>query len=157
LPLWLGLANLAELRRALRAENLYDTSRIGQQSGDSVESKSNGSATAAAGSQVLSVRTTDGSYNDLENGHMGAAGTRFGRNIPIDRIATSDPVGLITPNPRLISEQLLARKVFLPATSLNILAAAWLQFMTRDWFSHGVNETTEPYEIPLQASDPWHQ
>ncbi len=28
LPTWLGLANLSELRKTLRAENLHDTSRI---------------------------------------------------------------------------------------------------------------------------------
>jgi hypothetical protein len=28
----------------------------------------------------------DGTYNDLTSKSMGAAGTRFGRNIPLDKI-----------------------------------------------------------------------
>ena len=33
----------------------------------------------------------------------------------------------------------------MPATTLNLLAAAWLQFEVHDWFSHGKNETEDPW------------
>jgi hypothetical protein len=153
LPTWLGLANLSELRKTLRAENLYDTSRIDTDGGHEhapIPLKE-------AGSEVLCGRTADGSYNDLENPRMGMAGTRFGRNIPLDAIQAAVGPALVTPNPRTISESLLARRTFVPATSLNVLAAAWIQFMTRDWFSHGDNAAKDPYEITLDASDPWQE
>ena len=44
---------------------------------------------------------------------------------------------------------------FQPATSLNLLVAAWLQFMVHDWLSHGSNEKDHPFELPLEADDPW--
>jgi hypothetical protein len=30
----------------------------------------------------------------------------------------------------------MARKTFIPATTLNLIAAAWIQFQTHDWFFH---------------------
>lgn len=44
----------------------------------------------------------------------------------------------MTPNPRMISERFRARKEgkFIPATTLNLLAAAWIQFQTHDCFFH---------------------
>ena len=46
----------------------------------------------------------------------------------------------MSPNPRTVSRELLARKDFIPATTLNLLAAAWLQFEVHDWMSHGEND-----------------
>jgi hypothetical protein len=151
LPLLLGLANLRELRQTLRTENLHDTNGI--DAGGSHEAAV--VQPPAAGSEVLRARTPDGSYNDLEGPRMGMAGTRFGRNVALDVIKTPTPTELMTPNPRLVSEALLARNAFVPAKSLNVLAAAWIQFMTRDWFSHGENEPEAPYQVPLEAADRW--
>jgi hypothetical protein len=150
LPQWLGLANLAELRKTLRAENLYDTSKIDNNGGHAHGTVE----TATSGSEVLRARTADGSFNDLENPRMGMAGTRFGRNIPLDAVQPANGT-LLSPSPRIVSEALLARRTFIPATSLNVLAAAWIQFMTRDWFSHGDNDKRDPHEIPLQTGDRW--
>jgi hypothetical protein len=151
LPLWLGLANLSELRQTLRAENLHDTSGI-----DAGGSHAHTAVRPApASSEVLRARTPDGSYNDLESPRMGMAGTRFGRNVPLSVVKTPSPAELMMPNPRTVSEVLLARRTFVPATSLNVLAAAWIQFMTRDWFSHGENDPHDPYEVPLEAGDRW--
>src|SRR5262249_1541512 len=97
------------------------------------------------------------SYNDLESPRMGMAGVRFGRNVELREIHAPTSAELITPNPRTISEALLSRRTFVPATSLNVLAAAWIQFMTRDWFSHGDNDTKNPYNVPLQPADKWHE
>jgi hypothetical protein len=52
---------------------------------------------------------------------------------------------------------LMTRHEFLPATTLNLLAAAWLQFMIRDWFSHGKSETENPWKVELAGDDPWTQ
>jgi hypothetical protein len=63
---------------------------------------------------------------------MGAVGAAFGRNLsPILRPELFD-----TPSPIEVSRQLLKRENFIPARSLNILAAAWIQFQVHDWVNH---------------------
>jgi hypothetical protein len=153
LPTWLGLANLVELREQLRAANLHDTQRIDQSAGHTHQQAPLEPAT----SDVLRARSADGSYNDLESPRMGMAQTRFGRNVPLSEVRTPSLRELTAPSPRTVSEALLARREFVPATSLNVLAAAWIQFMTRDWFSHGENDPSDPYEIVLAREDTWHE
>ena len=58
---------------------------------------------------------------------------------------------LLEPNPRLVSRELLTRKEFKPATTLNLLAAAWIQFEVHDWFSHGKSETADPVAHPARG------
>jgi Animal haem peroxidase len=86
---------------------------------------------------------------------MGMAGTRFGRNIPLSEAIPDSGNALLDPSPRLISRELLARRRFIPATRLNLLAAAWIQFETHNWFSHGVPKRGNEFKIPLQADDDW--
>ena len=81
------------------------------------------------------------------------AGSRFGRNIPIEH-TFPDPNPL-EPSPREVSRVLLTRHELVPATSVNALVAAWLQWMIRDWFSHGRSPTDNPWRIPLADDDPW--
>src|SRR6266700_2647795 len=50
--------------------------------------------------------------------------------------AYPDESTVLTPNPRVVSLELLTRDTFQPVTILNMLAAAWVQFMIHDWFSH---------------------
>ena len=84
---------------------------------------------------------------------MGSLGSRFGRNVPLEHtVREKDP---LEPNPRLVSRELLTRKEFIPATTLNLLAGAWIQFEVHDWFSHGKNETENPWLVPLADDDPW--
>src|SRR3712207_6968660 len=40
------------------------------------------------------------------------------------------------PDPVRVADELLARKSFIPARSLNVLAAAWIQFQVHDWVQH---------------------
>ena len=82
-------------------------------------------------------------------------GARFGRNVPLESVFPDEPK-LLHPNPRVISQKLLARKEFIPAESLNLIAAAWIQFQTHDWFNHGEPQMPSPFEIPLPAGDPWN-
>jgi hypothetical protein len=42
----------------------------------------------------------------------------------------------------------------MPARSLNLLAAAWIQFQTHDWFSHGEVRRDKPFKLKLQPDDP---
>jgi hypothetical protein len=67
-------------------------------------------------------------------------------------VRETDP---LEPNPRLVSRELLTRKEFIPATTLNLLAGAWIQFEVHDWFSHGKNDDENPWLLPLDADDPW--
>jgi len=144
LPTPLGLVTLIGLRDVLRKRNLYDTS--GQPA-------VNLPPLAPPTPQVRTTRTLDGTYNDLDNPRMGMAGSRFGRNVPIEH--THPDPRILQPNPREVSRALLTRTELIPAKSVNALVAAWLQFMIRDWFSHGRSPTENPWEIPLTADDPW--
>src|SRR5262249_17233728 len=47
------------------------------------------------------------------------------------------------------------RDEFTPATTLNLLAGAWIQFEVHDWFSHGDNDPEHPWSVDLQKDDPW--
>ncbi|NEO01574.1 MAG: peroxidase, partial [Moorea sp. SIO3I7] len=102
----------------------------------------------------LKIRTADGSFNDPNDPKMGMAGTRFGRNVAL-KYAYPDEKNLLNPNPRTISRKLLTRDEFVPASTLNLTAAAWIQFQTHDWFSHTFNDSEEKIEIPLEQDDPW--
>ncbi len=74
---------------------------------------------------------------------MGALGSRFGRNVPLRWTYAEPTDSLLEPNPRLVSRRLLTREQFQPATTLNLLAGAWIQFEVHDWFSHGKGEAGE--------------
>ena len=146
LPVPLGLVVLVGLRDVLRKRNLYDTSD---------EPAVNLPPVAPATPQVRTARTPDGTYNDLDNPRMGMAGSRFGRNVPISSTYPDPPPDFLEPSPREVSRALLTRDQLIPATAANALVATWLQFMIRDWVSHGTSPTDQPWEIPLAGDDPW--
>jgi len=145
LPLWLGFLNLAVLRSVLRERNLHDTSLL--------PSNAPGPLPAVS-PDVLRWRTADGSFNDLRDPNMGRAGTRFGRNVPLG-YSYPDERTLLEPNPRRVSRVLLTRHEFTPARSLNLLAAAWVQFQAHDWFSHDDSDPNDPITIPIDSDDTW--
>ncbi|WP_217212957.1 peroxidase family protein [Streptomyces sp. AC550_RSS872] len=148
LPVPLGLGTLLGLRVKLRQENLHDTNRIPAVNVPEPAPRN--------GKAYLVNRTADGSYNDLDQPKMGMAGTRFGRNIPLEQIPPVSAADVLSsPNPRVVSRELLTRDEFIPAETVNSLVAAWLQFMVRDWFSHGTSPTDRPWTIPLRDDDPW--
>jgi len=142
LPLPLGIAVLLAARNTLRRWNLFSTEDLPK-------------AQAATPPRYLTARSPDGAYNDLRQPTMGSTGTRFGRNVPIRFTHPESPERLMTPNPRTVSLELLTRERFIPATTLNLLAAAWLQFQVHDWLSHGRNEPSNPWLVPLQPEDDW--
>ena len=107
------------------------------------------------GDDPRAARTADGSFNDLEKPWMGMAGARFGRNMPLGETFGEKPPALFDPSPRLVSAKLLARREFVPVPHLNLLAAAWIQFMVHDWLGHGPNEKTDPHDVPLPPGDDW--
>ena len=138
----LGLLTLIGVRDKLREDNLYDAYDAQPPPAPQHDP-----------SEYLNIRTIDGSYNDLGNPSMGMAGTRFGRNVPLNQ-GRAEQQSLLDPNPRTVSTELLLRDTFKPAGTLNILAAAWLQFETRDWFHHGTSKT-EFINVPRPEGDPW--
>ena len=146
-PLLIGLVILIGLRIILRQRNLYDTTGVKVSTADQP-------AATDKNASYLTARTADGTYNDLEHPSMGSVNTRFGRNVPL-KDGYPDEARILTPNPRTISRELLTRDAFQPVGILNMLAAAWVQFMIHDWFSHGKNQKENPWEIPLSDDDPW--
>jgi hypothetical protein len=144
----LGLIVLLGERFKLRQENLHDTSQFPTQKQPEPH---------ATSIEYLTQRMPDGTFNDLRDPRMGAINGRFGRNVPNEFTWPEPEPRIMEPNPRVISRELLTRDTFAPATSLNTLAAAWIQFMTRDWFSHGSGDITRAWQVPLPTGDDFPQ
>ncbi|MGW4649194.1 peroxidase family protein [Kitasatospora sp. NPDC004289] len=143
LPTPIGLLNLKVIRDELRRHNLHDTYGAGG------ERPRRPSATLAP------YRSYDGSGYDPYDEDMGRAGTRLDRNAPLELCHPGSERELMTPSPREVSRQLLARRSFVPARSLNLLAAAWIQFENHGWANHGDNAEAEPFTVPLADDDDW--
>ena len=127
LPVRLGLLNLEAFRYVLRAREPVRHASSGR------PRRARGRCRPPPpGEQVRVARTLDGTSNDLSAPGMGAVGSAFGRNLRPD----FRPDLFDEPNPVVVSQQLLHREQFLPARSLNLLAAAWIQFQVHDWVSH---------------------
>ncbi|KAL8787695.1 MAG: hypothetical protein Q9195_007651 [Heterodermia aff. obscurata] len=142
----IGALNLEALRVELRQYNLHDGYASGTAQG-------NPKLEPMTDKRFENARNSDGKYNSIEMPLMGCTGMRLGRNLP--RYLTPKPTEeeLWNPNPRMLSERFMARKSFIPATTLNLLAAAWIQFQTHDWFFH--ESSNENYDIPLVKGDNW--
>jgi hypothetical protein len=142
LPRLFAMGRLIDMRNELREKNLHDT-----------EEPPLDRATAPPDAGLLDQRTTDGTGNDVAFPRMGAVGCRFGRNFPLEHVFPDAP-NLLVPNPRVVSRELMTRDQFTPATTLNLLAGAWIQFMVHDWFVHK-RSPTEAIDIPAAAGDDW--
>jgi hypothetical protein len=142
LPKPLALLNLRAFRDELREYNLYDTRAP----------KANGGLPV---SELPKHRTYDGSYQDPEDPEMGMVGSRFGRNAPPDATGPEPMPQQMQPSPREVSLRLLVRDTFKPATTLNVLAACWIQMENHDWFGHGENSPDEFVDVPLPEGDDW--
>jgi hypothetical protein len=142
---FLDFTNIGILRYELRHKNLHDVY-------PSPSYQRTPGCPHLSHDQYLHTRHLDGLFNDLAAPKMGCAGMRFGRNVP--RAYTQAPTEqeLMTPNPKLISAELLQRDYFKPATTLNLLAAAWIQCLTHDWFQHA-NSKTDRYDVELPVGD----
>jgi hypothetical protein len=146
LPKVISLGVLIGLRDTLRRFNLHDTNQV---------PSTNLAPLPLPGAEHLTQRTLDGSYNDLDDPRMGSAGTRFGRNIPLSAIVQDSHDDKLRPSPREVSRALMTREKLIEATSVNALVAPWLQFMIRDWFSHGKSPQDNPWEVELAKDDDW--
>ncbi len=151
-PWAMGVLILAYIREQLNAHNLISTYPRGELVGF-----------LKAGLRpplgVTHFRTADGSWNNLTDPKEGAAGTRFLRNVDLS-VTCPDP-RLLTPNPRKISRELLARPIgrdgrpkMEPVEFLNLLAASWIQFMNHDWINHGDTDPHAFIRVELPTGDP---
>ena len=120
--------------------------------------------------ELIRHRNITGICNDIFNPLMGSAGQLFARNVTFDttfpdqgrtkftKNRHADRLGLMKPDPQVISRKLFTRQQADPAKCnngyglpgyskdancdykkapfFNVLAAFWIQFMTHDWFSH---------------------
>ncbi|MDT7042933.1 peroxidase family protein [Candidatus Nitronereus thalassa] len=120
--------------------------------------------------ELIRQRTLMGICNDIKNPLMGSTGMLFARNVEFDetfselsrteliRNRHGERIGLLTPDPQIISRKLFTRTQSDPskcqegsglegyskeancdykkAPFFNVLAAYWIQFMTHDWFAH---------------------
>ncbi len=139
-----GLIVLAAEREELFKNNLFD-----------VEDYAKHNPSIVCDARSLSARTEDGSCNILSNPAEGSVYMRFGRNV--DKTTThgeTEADTLLSPNPREVSNSLMARGPFKPAPSLNFIAASWIQFMVHDWVDHGPNPVDDPIRVMLPANDP---
>ena len=142
-PRLFGMIDLVEMRNELRKHNLHDTEEPAFERQDPT----------SADPSLRDCRSIDGSGNDLSVPKMGAVGRRFGRNMPLEHVFPDTP-NLLIPSPRVVSRELMTRHEFQPATILNLLAAAWSQFMVHDWFVHKRSET-QFVDLPLAPGDDW--
>ena len=146
-PPWRAILTLAHMREELNRHNLRDA----YPKRELVGFQPKGQRPPPG---VESYRTADGSWNNLKNPMEGAAGTRFSRNVANDAIHPEKGEGLLSPNPRDVSRKLLTRgDAMKEVPFLNLLAAAWIQFQTHDWVSHGENQEGGGHEITLADSD----
>src|SRR5690606_16078393 len=144
LGIFAGLITLAAERQELFKNNLFDFERWDEYNAD-----------IHCDERSLNARTENGTCNILENPSEGSVMRRFGRNVELSAAqGETEADTLLTPNPPEVSNVLLSRgDDFKPATSVNFIAASWIQFMTHDWFFHGENSAENPIEVPLPAGD----
>jgi hypothetical protein len=144
-----ALLNLTMLREELRANNLIDPTKR-----EPVPQLTQPRPPIPERCRMF--RTHDGSYNDLSDRQMGSLRMPFGRTMePI-----YSPKHFREPDPIVVSRELLARKRFIPAQPLNMLAASWIQFQVHDWVNHdryllGEHGGTHDVVLPLPEGHLW--
>ena len=129
-----------------------------------------GDRTQVCRGELIRFRTLTGICNDIRNPLMGSTHQLFARNVDFDstfpdlglnditKNRHGDRLGLLKPDPQIISRKLFTRAQSHPdrcregygmpggtkeaeceyrkAPFFNVLAAFWIQFMTHDWFAH---------------------
>lgn len=131
--------------------------------------------------KTIRFRTLTGICNDIYNPLMGSTGQLFARNSQFEttfpdlgrteytRNRHGDRLGLLKPDPQVISRKLFSRIQSHPdrcrdgygdgtthaaceyqkAPFFNVLAAFWIQFMTHDWFLHLEEGHNQPAWMPV--------
>ncbi len=142
-----------------------------------------GDASQLCRGSLITHRTPTGICNDLINPLVGSTGMPFARNVQFEatfpdrelneltRNRHGGRIGLLQPDPQLISRKLFTREQtenngcnqglgdakysadvncdYLKAPFFNVLATFWIQFMTHDWFSHTYEGRNKPELQPV--------
>jgi hypothetical protein len=143
----IGGLNLLAMRSLERKKNLIATAKATSQPG----------AYGPIPPRYLYARTSSGAYNDIRHPEMASAPHRFGRSVPRQYTFPDLEPRFMEPSPRLVSQRLLQRQEFIPATTLNLLAAAWIQFQVHDWIAHLRSQPGNEFEVPLAPGDDWRE
>lgn len=112
--------------------------------------------------QAKAGYTADGKWvSDRENPQMGAKDTRFGSNIPPQKVRPD--VENMTPSARdagklrwrLLNEA--GKAILKPAMILNDLAGGWIQFQFHGFGGNTKRDavTDNPHKLPRSPNDPW--
>ncbi|MFK7943230.1 MAG: peroxidase family protein [Paracoccaceae bacterium] len=153
LPFVLALGAIIGLRVNLRRDNLIDTETAPPDLSD--EMPEDLPAGFVERARTEGFRMPDGSRTDKERPWMGMAGTRFGRNVPLRHAYPEREKELMHPSPREVSNKLMKRDALVPVPYLNVMAAAWIQFMVHDWLGHGANDKNTKHVVPVGDDDIW--
>ncbi len=124
--------------------------------------------------ELVRFRNLTGICNDTRNPAMGSSTMVLARNVDfaatfpelgddeLTRNRHGDRIGIMKPDPQVVSRRLFTRRQSSPercanglglecdyqkAPFMNVMAAFWIQFMTHDWFSHmreGDNDLGQP-------------
>lgn len=81
---------------------------------------------------------------------MGMYRNRFGRNtnISIEEVLQKAP-DLLHPHPLKLANLMKRKdKTYIESPNINMLAAAWIQFQTHDWFLHATDDKMDWVKIP---------
>jgi hypothetical protein len=148
LPFKAALFNMAMFRDVLREKNLVDA--------EPFVSPEPYPVPPSVPETARVYRTVDGTFNDLSAPEMGCCGSAFGRNM----MPAYAPAKFDTPDPIVVSRELLTRETFAPAKTLNVLAAAWIQFQVHDWVNHQRNDLRQDgndgaIRLPRPGLPPW--
>ncbi|WP_413802879.1 peroxidase family protein [Streptomyces iranensis] len=127
LPAPLGLLNPAALGRTLRRLGLVEVDDAPE--APQRPAPAGGLSPAPAGKRPRVARSYDGPTGDPAVARRDVAGAASGRGpAPLHR-----PDLIHVPHPATVAGELLHRARFRPATSLNVLSAAWLHLQSPDW------------------------
>ena len=143
LPFPIAVINLLALRVDLRRLNLFDTETAPLD------------PPVPIGFDIRHCRTADGTFNDLSKTWMGMADARFGRNVPIAQTFGEQPPELYEPNPRLVSRDLLARRSFVPVTTVNLFLGVAAIHGARLAEPRRRRHDKPPLRLPLPTGDDW--
>jgi len=159
-----------------RAVKIWDEMRLPKTHPD--YKKVGGDGKQLCQGELIRHRNLTGICNDIKNPLMGSTNQPFARNVQFEetfphlgrtelvRNRHGDRLGLLKPDPQVISRKLFTRKQSKPelcnqgygiadnpekvqcdykqAPFFNVLAAFWIQFMNHDWFSHLVEGHNSP-------------
>ena len=137
----LQLSGLSTARDDLRQKNLFEHEDI-RPAQDLPE----------APEEAVRARMPDGTYNDLGCPHMGAKGTGFGRNVPIENLLTPDYMRRVLWAPPKVGDAELDEAV--AAELLRLGARQWQVDLMAPLIAEAIRHPAEPEPEPAPEPAP---